>query len=117
MFHTVQVLSTLNNVEPSRPAPAGHHGQHPAEHHLLDHPEHPGTETVCRREQDHPANVAGNADHVASQHPNCPEMFNINYKEKYFRVSYRKIYLEISFADITTNFVYYLMLRILLPPL
>ena len=117
MFHTVQVLSTLNNVEPSRPAPAGHHGQHPAEHHLLDHPEQPGTETVWRREQDHPANVAGNADHVASQHPQCPEMFNINYKINIFVFHTLKYILIFPSLTSRLTIVYYLVSEFWFPPL
>ena len=68
----VETISTLDNVVAGGPAPAGHHGQHPAEHHLLDPVVEAGAGEVDRRQQHHPGHVAGNADEVAEQNPYCP---------------------------------------------
>ena len=72
IVYIVQTLPGLDNVVTRRPAPAGHDGQHPAEHDLLDLPVDQGTGEVDGQEEGHPCQVGGYADQVAQQHPDGP---------------------------------------------
>ena len=77
IVYIVQTLPGLDNVVSRRPAPAGDDGQHPAEHDLLQLPVDLGTGEVEGQEECHPGQVGGDADQVAEQHPDSPEVENI----------------------------------------
>ena len=79
MFQTVETLPGLGDVVSRGPAPAGDHGQHPAEHDLLHHPVDPGAGQVDRQEQHHPGHVRGDADCVAGNHPYCPAITHFTF--------------------------------------